>query len=78
MKYWEIIAENLSLAGWSWGYTSQVDSIGRIIFSVDAHRSDGKRLIVRSDEILSAFLEIENQTKREWFPSRCGQMFLDT
>ena len=27
MKYWEIIAGNLSKAGWSWGCVSTVDSI---------------------------------------------------
>jgi len=26
MKYWEIIADNLKKAGWSWGYVSAVDS----------------------------------------------------
>ena len=29
MKYWEIIADNLSKAGWSWGCVSVVDSHGR-------------------------------------------------
>jgi hypothetical protein len=24
MKYWEIIADNLSKAGWSWGYVSAI------------------------------------------------------
>ena len=28
MKYWEIFADNLSKAGWSWGYVSAVDSEG--------------------------------------------------
>jgi hypothetical protein len=27
---------------------------------VDAHRGDGKRLVVRADEILTAFLELES------------------
>ena len=27
MKYWEIIADNLSKAGWSWGCVSVVDSV---------------------------------------------------
>jgi hypothetical protein len=31
MKYWEIIADNLSKAGWSWGCVSAVDSKGRTI-----------------------------------------------
>ena len=28
MKYWEIIADNLSKAGWSWGCVSAIDSKG--------------------------------------------------
>jgi len=31
MKYWEIIANNLSKAGWSWGCAAAVDSRGRTI-----------------------------------------------
>jgi hypothetical protein len=49
MKYWEIIADNLKKRGWSYGYVSAVDSNGRTIWIVDAHR-DGKRFIVRADE----------------------------
>ena len=48
MKYWEIIADNLSKAGWSWGCVSAVDSNGRTMFAVDAHR-DGKHFIVHAD-----------------------------
>ncbi len=29
MKNWEIIADNLSKAGWSWGCVSAIDSEGR-------------------------------------------------
>jgi hypothetical protein len=28
MKYWEIIADNLSKAGWRWGRASAIDSNG--------------------------------------------------
>jgi hypothetical protein len=52
MKYWEIIADNLSQAGWSWGCVSAIDSNGRTIWIADAHRSDGQRFIVRADELL--------------------------
>jgi len=45
VKYWEIIADNLSKAGWSWGCVSAVDSQGRTIFVADAHR-DGQNFIV--------------------------------
>jgi len=35
---------------------------GRTIWIGDAHRGDGKRFVVRSDEILIAFLELERIT----------------
>src|SRR5438309_8458566 len=59
MKYWEIIADNLSKAGWSWGCVSAVDSEGRTIWIVDAHRDDGKRFVARANEKLTAFIELE-------------------
>jgi hypothetical protein len=62
VKYWESIADKLSKAGWSLGWISAVDSEGRTIWIVDAHRDDGKRFVVRSDEMLTAFLELERIT----------------
>ena len=59
VKYWEIIADNLSRAGWSWGCVAAVDSCERTIFIADAHR-DGQRFIVRADEKLTAFIELES------------------
>ena len=58
MKYWEIIADNLKKAGWSWGCVSAIDRDGGTIWIVDAH-GYGKRFIVRSDEILTAFVELQ-------------------
>ncbi len=63
MKYWEIIADRLSKSGWSWGCVSAVNDEGCEIFVVDAHRDDGKRYIVRSDEKLTAFIEAEKVTR---------------
>jgi hypothetical protein len=60
VKYWEIIADNLSKAGWSWGCVSALDSSGLTIFVADAHRGDGKRFVVHTDEKLTAFLELES------------------
>ena len=59
MKYWEIIADNLSKAGWSWDCVSAIDSKGQTIWIADAHRGDGKRFVVHADEKLTAFLELE-------------------
>ena len=64
VKYWEIIADNLSKAGWSWGCVSAMDSEGRTIWIADAHRDDGRRFIVRADEKLTPFLELELVTRR--------------
>jgi hypothetical protein len=36
-----------------------LDREGRTIWIADAHRGDGKRSIVRADEKLTAFLELE-------------------
>ena len=58
-KNWEFIADNLSKAGWSWGCVSAVDSEGRTIWITDAHRGDGNRFVVRADEILTAFVELQ-------------------
>ena len=65
VKYWEIIADNLNDAGWSWGCVSGIDSNGRTIWIADAHRGDGKRFVVRADEEerkgkLTMFLELES------------------
>jgi hypothetical protein len=46
-RYWEIIADNLSRAGWSWGGVSAIDSSGRAIWIADAHRGDETRFIVQ-------------------------------
>ncbi len=59
MKYWEIIADNLSKAGFSWGCVATVDREGRTIWVVAAER-DGQRFIVHADEKLTAFVELES------------------
>jgi hypothetical protein len=42
------------------GCVAAVDSRGQTIWIVDAHRDDGKRFVVRADELLTAFLELES------------------
>ena len=46
VKYWEIIGDKLSKAGWTLGYVSALDSEGRTIWIADALRGDGKRFAV--------------------------------
>ena len=58
VKYWEIIADNLSKAGWSSGWVSVLDREGQTIWIVDPH-GYGSRFIVHADQILSAFAELQ-------------------
>ena len=59
-RQWETIADKLSKAGFSVGWVSAFDDYGRTVWIVDAHR-DGKRFVVRADEILTAFVELERE-----------------
>ena len=59
MKYWEVIEDKLSAAGWSWGMTTAIDADAGKLYIVDAHRDDARRFIVRANEKLTAFLELE-------------------
>jgi len=59
-EYWEIIAKNLSKAGWAWGFVRAINSEGQTIFVANAHRRDGKRFIVRAHKLLTAFVELES------------------
>jgi hypothetical protein len=45
------------------GYVSAVDSDGQTIWIADAHRDGGRRFVVRADEKLTAFLELERATR---------------
>jgi hypothetical protein len=59
MKEWEVVADNLKKAGLSSGWVLALDLEGRTIWIVDAHRGDGKRFVVRADEKLTAFAELQ-------------------
>jgi hypothetical protein len=61
-RHWEIVAANLSKAGFSWGYSSEIDSTGQVLYTADTWSRDGRRFTVLSDEKLSAFLELERVT----------------
>ena len=58
-----IIGDKLHRAGFSVGCVSALDKCGRTIWIVDAH-GYGKRFIVRSEEKLTAFVELETAIAR--------------
>jgi len=51
---------------------SAIDSNGRTIWIAHAHRDSGKRVIVRADEKLTAFLELESAGRAAERPEDCG------
>jgi hypothetical protein len=42
------------------GWVSAIDSNGGTIWIADAHRGEGKRFVVRADEKLTGFMELES------------------
>jgi len=62
VRYWEIIVNKIIQAGFSVGWVSALDDYGRTVWTVDAHR-DGKRFVVRADEKLTAFSELESAAR---------------
>jgi hypothetical protein len=47
-------------AGWTLAWVSAIDSERQRIWIVDTHRGDGKCFVVRVDERLTAFVELES------------------
>jgi len=58
VEYWEIIVEKMKKAGFGVGWVSAIDDKKRTVWIVDAH-GYGKRFVVRADEKLTAFVELE-------------------
>jgi hypothetical protein len=52
---------------------SAVDSNGQTIWIADAHRGDGKRFVVRADEKVTAFVELESTIRAAERPEDCGE-----
>jgi len=53
-----LVAGKLSAAGWSWGIAAPLPEMAGVGLLTPT-KGDGKRYIVQSDELLSAFLELE-------------------
>lgn len=62
MKSWEIFAENLSKTGWSGAGAVSQDLLrtGKRSELLTRTATTEKRFVVRADEKLSAFLELES------------------
>ena len=69
MKYWEIIANNLTKAAWDFWVYRKRRLTGPDI-SAAVHKPAGKRFVVRADEKLTAFVELESAIRP------CGELVL--
>jgi hypothetical protein len=65
MEHWQIIAETLSKAGFSWGCSSESDSTGRALITADAYAPDGRRFTVLAEDRLTAFVELHAAIHRQ-------------
>jgi hypothetical protein len=63
-KIGRLVADSLSKASCGWGCVSAIVSNGQTIWIADAHRDDGKRFIVRSDERPTALLNCNRRFAR--------------
>jgi hypothetical protein len=54
VKYWEIVADNLSKPGWNCGCILSTDQKGRQFWVAAAECGDAGRFIVRADEKVTA------------------------
>jgi hypothetical protein len=60
VKYWQIIADNLNKAGWSWGLRLSAGSRRGEQSGLPTHIAATERvLLLQADEKLTAFLELE-------------------
>jgi len=61
VRYWEIIADNFSKSRLELGLRLQrLYSRGRAIWVADVNRDENRRFIVRADEKLTAFVELDS------------------
>lgn len=68
MFYWEIIADQIAKAGWSYGYNKYLTGDKesgevRVVFVADAHRSDGHRFVSQAETLMTAFIELQKMVR---------------
>ncbi len=69
VKDWEVVADNLSRAGFSWGCVSALIPTGEQSGLQTRFATTEARFVVRADEKRGAFLELESTIRVETKPS---------
>jgi hypothetical protein len=73
-KYWEIIADNLSKAGWSWGCVAAVNSQGErsgLLSRIAVMESGSLRAAIKSSQ--RSWVWKEGSAARPFFAGESGQ-----
>jgi hypothetical protein len=71
--YWEMIADETSRDGWSWGMTQAILN-GKRMYVVDALRGELlPRFVVRADALLGAFMELKRELAADEARQDCSQ-----
>jgi hypothetical protein len=60
VKYWEIIAHNLSKAGWSWAVSQRLIPAGERSGLQTRNAATESVSLLRADEKVTAFVELES------------------
>ena len=62
--YAEIIADEISRAGWSYGHSAYQDTgTGKRVHVADAHKN-GQRCVARGERLMTAYLELRSMAGR--------------
>lgn len=62
-QYWEIIADQLHEAGWSYGYSQAIVRDLGDVWIADAIKN-GHRYIVQAPTLMTAFIELQKVTRK--------------
>lgn len=68
MHYWEIIADQIAKAGWSYGHCKYLvedreSGEVRVVYVADAHRPDGHRFVSQAETLMTAFIELQKMLR---------------
>ena len=62
---WEVIADAIHAAGWTWGHVAMVTAGGTLVHVADAHRDDGHRYVAHAETKLAAFVQLKKSLPAE-------------
>ena len=58
-QYFEMIADKIAVAGWTYGYCRAYENGNREVCIAEAHKDDGHKYIAKAETLLTAFVEFE-------------------